>query len=256
MSAIRSATPSLSVFCQRADAGCSASTRALRLLQLGDQRARRAPGPPALPARRAWSRTAARQAIEHVLTDRRAGPGRRRGRRPCAAGTRRAPGSRTRRSGRGPGYGPRAAAAPRTPGRLGRRSRPGAGGPVELDDPPPVRVQVGLGEHARRRSGTASSRRSGTPARARSTPARRPRPAATASAVGSADIVGRAVRRPEPADAGGVHQHQAGREQLARQPHLGAREPLPGCPGCRPRRRTRRAARPRPVVRSEAGRPD
>ncbi len=110
--------------------------------------------------------------------------------------------------------------------RVDRRVDPGARqvALVELDDPPPVRVQVGLRHHAadvraqlhRRRQelqlgGGVLLRRVGHQhdgVRGRERGHRRG-----------------AVRRTEATDPGRVHQHQPGREQLARERHLGAGQP-------------------------------
>ena len=182
-----------------------------------------------------------------------AGPGRRTGPRPCAAGSRPArwkPDSSISVGVLRPA--PRAAAASRTPGRSRRRMpalREVAA--VELHDPPPVRVEVGLGEHARDVGAQLHRRvqelQLGAGVLLGGVGDQQHRVGA-----GQRRHRGRAVRRAEPADARGVDEHQPAGQQLARQPDLGVGRAAPCCPGCRPRRRTRRAGSAGTAVRSAA----
>ena len=245
MSDCRSATPSLRVICQRAERCLSSSARALARCSSATSASARSGF--------SWADSSALHLAvellgdgEHVLAGGAPVQVVGAGRRPGAAGSRPArwnPDSAIR------SLSWVRAACSRSVEETGKivGVDPGARqvALVEVHDPPPVRVEVGLGEHAGRRSGTASSPPSGTPARGRCTPARRRTPAARRRRWERGHR-GRAVRRAEAADPGGVDQHQPAREQLARQPHLGVGEPAPVAGVAGLGHVARRAGRPAP----------
>ena len=104
-------------------------------------------------------------------------------------------------------------------------------GPVQLHDPAPVRVQVGLGDHAGDVGAQLHRRARGTPARARCTPGRRRRPAARRPRWAAPTSSPR--RAPSPARRRpGCRRAPARLRGSARQPDLGVGELalLPGLP--------------------------